>query len=117
MTISIYLVVLLYSVKSNDLSQAFGFHEAHFGFGLILFSILLIPIDILFDLIVSHISRQFEYQADYYAASHGYKIDMEESLKILARENFSNLTPHPIFVAFKYSHPPIAKRIQAIRKV
>ncbi len=115
--ISLFLAVVLYSINSNTVSQAFGFKQANFGFGLIIFTILISPISILMDVIESHISRIFEYEADNYAARNGYKQEMEESLKILGRENFDNLTPHPLYVAMKYSHPPIAYRIRAIRKV
>lgn len=115
--LSIFLAVLLFSVKSNSLSTAFGFSNANFGFGLIIFMLLLSPISILIEAIVGRISRKFEYQADHYAAVNGFKIEIQEALKILGRENYDNLTPHPLFVAMKYSHPPIAYRIRAIRKI
>ncbi|QVK18479.1 M48 family metallopeptidase [Mycoplasmatota bacterium] len=116
-TISLYLAVLLFSVKSDSVSTAFGFDNAHFGFGLIIFMLLISPISIILEAIVSRISRKFEYVADHYASVNGYKVEMQEALKILGRENYDNLTPHPLFVALKYSHPPIAYRIRAIRKI
>ena len=115
--ISIFLGILLFAVRSDLISQAFGFEEANFGFGLIIFMILITPIGILFGLIRSQISRKFEYQSDRFACIHGYQKAMEEALKVLAKENFANLTPHPIYVALKYSHPPIDYRIRAIRNV
>ncbi len=113
--ISLFLFVLLYSV--NTLSQTFGFNNVNFGFGLIIFMLLLSPISIIIEAITSPISRRFEYQADRYATINGYKNEMQEALKILSRENFANLTPHPLFVAIKYSHPPTAYRIRAIQKI
>lgn len=115
--ISIYLFLLLFALKSSALSMAFGFNEANFGFGIIIFVILISPLSIMIGAILNRISRKFEYQADYFTAVNGYKNDLEDSLKILARENFANLTPHPLFVAIKYSHPPIAFRIRAIRNI
>jgi len=39
---------------------------------------------------------------------------MAGALKVLARENFSNLTPHELNVFLNYSHPPISERIAAV---
>jgi STE24 endopeptidase len=32
----------------------------------------------------------------------------------LAAQNYSNLTPHPVYVMLHYSHPPLAKRIKSL---
>jgi len=114
--ISIYLGVLLFTLKSPEISMAFGFTDTHFGFGLIIFSVLLSPISILIGAITSGISRKHEYQADEFARKNGYGIHLENSLRVLTKENFANLTPHPLYVKLTYSHPPIANRIAAIRK-
>ena len=113
---AIYLGVLLFTLNSPIISEAFGFTEAHFGFGLIIFSVLLSPISILIELFNAGLSRKHEYQADEFARSYGYGLHLETALKVLARENFSNLTPHPLFVKLKYSHPPVSSRIEAIRR-
>ena len=42
---------------------------------------------------------------------------MKTALKVLGRENFANLTPHPLYVKLTYSHPPITDRIRGIRKI
>ncbi len=114
--ISIYLGVLLFTLKSPEISMAFGFTDTHFGFGLIIFSVLLSPISILIGAITSGVSRKHEYQADEFARKNGYGIHMENALRVLTKENFANLTPHPLYVKLTYSHPPIADRIAAIRK-
>jgi STE24 endopeptidase len=36
------------------------------------------------------------------------------ALKGLARENLSNLTPHPAYSAFYYSHPTLIERVAAL---
>ena len=115
--ISINLGVLLFTLQSPVLSTAFGFDDVHFGFGIIIFSILLSPVSIILGAISSGISRKHEYQADKYAVDHGFKGPMMTALKILSKENFSNLTPHPIYVKLTYSHPPIASRLEAIEKI
>ncbi len=58
-----------------------------------------------------------EYKADACAANAHYGDALCIALKVLARENFANLTPHPIVVTLTYSHPPISQRIAAIRKI
>jgi STE24 endopeptidase len=115
--ISVNLGVLLFTLKSPVLSTAFGFEDAHFGFGLIIFGVLLSPISIIIGAITSGISRKHEYQADKYAVDNGYKVPMINALKILSKENFSNLTPHPLYVKLTYSHPPVADRLQAIEGI
>ncbi len=116
LVISIYLGVLLAILKVPEISMAFGFSSVNFAFALIIFSVLLSPISIIVRLIMSGISRKHEYQADNFAAKHFSRVHMENALKVLAKENFSNLTPHPLYVKLTYSHPPIAERINAIKK-
>jgi STE24 endopeptidase len=41
---------------------------------------------------------------------------MEEALINLTVKNLSNLTPHPWYSAYHYSHPTPAERIVAIRQ-
>jgi STE24 endopeptidase len=42
---------------------------------------------------------------------------MEEALINLTVKNLSNLTPHPWYSAYHYSHPTPAERISAIRRI
>jgi STE24 endopeptidase len=123
-TLSIYIGVLIFVLKVSEFSTAFGFEnsqlingDGHLGFALILFSVLLSPIATLLSVLTAYISRKFEFQADAYAAINHGKDDMITALKVLSKENFSNLTPHPLYVKLLYSHPPVAQRIRAIRKV
>lgn len=116
-TLLLYVGLLGLLLNQPIFSTAFGFDSANFGFAIILFIILVDPIDILMGLFLSKISRTFEYQADAFAAEHYSKNDMINALKIITRENFSNLTPHPLYVKFLYTHPPVANRIKAINKL
>lgn len=113
----LYIGVFVLVLQNDVFSTAFGFESANFGFSIILFTVLLEPVTILLGLLTSTLSRKHEYQADYFASSKFSKHHMEQALKVLARENFANLTPHPMFVKLKYSHPPIVNRIREIRKV
>jgi len=115
--LSMYTAVMWATLQISALSIAFGFSSAHFGFGLILFTILISPVDRLLDIPITYLSRRAEYKADSFAAVHWTKESMISALKQLARSNFSNLTPHPLFVKMTYTHPPISERIRAIENI
>jgi STE24 endopeptidase len=62
------------------------------------------------------ISRYFERRADNYARTlMGAAEPLVMALKRLAKDNLANLNPHPFSVWFNYSHPPLDKRIEALR--
>ena len=61
--------------------------------------------------VISHFSRQHEFQADAFAASHASGGDLAQALLKLYRDNASTLTPDPLYVRFYYSHPPASERL------
>jgi STE24 endopeptidase len=62
------------------------------------------------------ISRKHEYEADAFACeAMGESESLISALRQLHRENLSNLTPHPVYSAFHYSHPTLAEREAAMR--
>ena len=63
------------------------------------------------------ISRRFEREADSFAAGIlGSGEAMASALKRIAADNLSNLNPHPLYVWFHYSHPPVAQRVAALEQ-
>ena len=63
-------------------------------------------------------SRKNEYEADRFAAeTTAAPEELVGALKKLSVQNLSNLTPHPWHVALHYSHPPLLRRIAAVRGV
>lgn len=83
---------------------------------LALFSILSGTFTFYLNPIISALSRKHEYEADRFSVKIlGEKKPMEEALIQLTKKNLSNLTPHPWYSAFYYSHPSTMERIQAIR--
>jgi STE24 endopeptidase len=59
------------------------------------------------------ISRRFEREADYYSIGILKSAKpLLKALKKMAKENLSNLRPHPLYVVFNYSHPPLLERIE-----
>lgn len=101
----------------EELSLALGASEWQLHLNLLAFGILYEPVSILAGLFMNSVSRKFEYQADAFAANNYGKKPLIEGLKKLSIKHLSNLTPHPAYVFFHYSHPPILKRIKALQKI
>jgi STE24 endopeptidase len=64
------------------------------------------------------LSRKHEYEADRFAAATlGDAGPMIHGLVKLTKDNLSNLTPHPLYSFFYYSHPTVMERIRALEKI
>ncbi len=60
-------------------------------------------------------SRRHEREADQFAVNLvGSGRPLASGLVKLARENLSNLFPHPLYTAFYYSHPPLVERVVSL---
>ena len=81
----------------------------------LVFSILYTPISELSSIVFNIFSRKFEFQADRYASETFNSKSLIEALKILSKDSLSNLTPHPSYVWWHYSHPPLSKRISHLQ--
>ncbi len=110
--LTLYLFSLFVGVDSFAI--ALGGEMASFHLGLIAFGVLYSPISTLMGLGTNLFSRHNEYQADRFAGEHHAKEKLISSLKKLSKNNLSNLTPHPAYVFFHYSHPPLLQRIRAL---
>ncbi len=113
MGLTLYILSLL--VNNPELSKALGTEKTSFHLGLFAFGILYSPVSTVLGLGMNIFSRKNEYQADYFAKKHFGAESLIEALKKLSRKNLSNLTPHPAYVFFHYSHPPLLQRIKALR--
>ena len=59
--------------------------------------------------------RRYEYEADAYAARvMNDPQPLIGALRKLTEKNLSNLTPHPAYCAFYYSHPTLLERERAL---
>jgi STE24 endopeptidase len=100
------------------LYEAFYVQQPSVYTGLIFFGLLYTPAEFLLSILMSMLSRKFEYDADRFAArTIPDPAAMTAALKKLSADNLSNLTPHPFFVFLHYSHPPLLQRMEAIEKV
>lgn len=101
-----------------ELFAAFYVEQMSVYAGLLFFGLLYSPVGTLLGILMQVISRKHEYEADHYAArTTEQPEEMVKALKNLSKDNLSNLTPHPFYVFLNYSHPPVLKRIEAIRAI
>jgi len=111
----VMLYIFSIFVNNIELSKAMGSQVMSFQLGLIAFGILYSPISTILGLFVNTVSRKHEYQADKFAKDYGQADGLISGLKKLTEKNLSNLTPHPYYVYFHYSHPTLYQRIKAIK--
>lgn len=112
--ILMYVFSLL--VSSPILSKALGVEEPKFHIGMVAFGMLYTPLSLLIGIAMNVLSRKNEYQADAFAAQFGLANELGSALKKLSVNNLSNLTPHPLYVFFHYSHPTLLQRLQKLNQ-
>jgi len=112
----ITLFILSLFIGSPLLSQALGANQPEFHLGLIAFGILYSPISMVAGLLMNVVSRRNEYAADRFVRDHFDATCLISALKKLSSKNLSNLTPHPAYVFFHYSHPTLLQRIRALTR-
>lgn len=111
------LFILSVFIDSPALSQALGVGEPSFHIGLVAFGLLYSPISLALGLVMNYISRSNEYAADRFAGKNFRPQPLQEALKKLSVDHLSNLRPHPAYVFFYYSHPPLLKRLKALDRL
>jgi len=109
------LFVLSKMIFSENLSLALGGDQLAIHLNLIAFGILFSPISGITGLLMSMLSRRNEFEADSYAKQNFDGSALSNALKKLSVDSLSNLYPHPLYVFFHYSHPPLLKRLEALK--
>ena len=102
--------------------RAFGFeHQTGFAAAnvvpaILLFALLAETISFWVSPFIHIWSRRFEYEADAFArGAMGEKQSLIHALRKLSEKNLSNLTPHPFYSSFYYSHPTLLEREHALQ--
>jgi STE24 endopeptidase len=96
--------------------RAFGFEPGSIVPALLLFSLLSGVVTFWFTPLFNLLSRKFEYEADAYARQTMSEAEsLIGALRKLNEKNLSNLTPHPLYSGFYYSHPTLLERERALR--
>ena len=97
-----------------NLAIALGSDNMNFHLGIVSFSFIYSPFSFISGVISNKISRKNEYEADNYAKeTYGGK-PLALALKKLSVSLLSNLYPHPTYVFFHYSHPPLLRRLEKL---
>ena len=97
-----------------NLAIALGSDNMNFHLGILAFSFIYSPFSFISGVISNIISRKNEYEADNYAKeTYGGK-PLALALKKLSVSLLSNLYPHPTYVFFHYSHPPLLRRLEKL---
>ena len=112
----IMLYILGLVIGSPLLGEALGVEKMSLHIGLIAFSLLYSPVSTLTGVFMNMLSRKNEFEADAYAAKTFSGEKLITALKKLSVDNLGNLHPHPAYVFVHHSHPPVLKRIEAIKK-
>lgn len=97
------------------LFAAFGVREPSHHAALVLFSLLAGPFTFWLGPLSALWSRRHEYAADRFAAAAVAPRPLAGALIKLSRDNLANLSPHPWYSFYHYSHPTLVERLQALR--
>lgn len=114
---SLFLFYFVYFAAGYPpLYSAFGIDHTPVYAGLFLVSLYLGAAGFFLAPLGAAVTRHFEREADRIA----YDLNdttrpMISALKRLAKDNLSNLHPHPWYVLFYYSHPPLIERIEYLQ--
>ncbi len=109
------LFVLSKMIFNENLSIALGGSQQAIHLNLIAFGILFSPISGITGLLMSMLSRKNEFEADAFAKETFDGNALSNALKKLSVDSLSNLYPHPAYVFFHYSHPPLLQRLDALK--
>lgn len=103
--------------KADGFCRAFGFAPGNLAPVLLLFGLLAGVVTFWLSPVFHAWSRRYEYQADAFAKrTLGDAQPLITALRKLNEKNLSNLTPHPLYSGFYYSHPTLQEREQALTR-
>ena len=106
--------LLGWALQYPELSRALGAEEGKFHLSALAFFILLTPLQVLLGLFNNSISRRNEFDADTFAAKTYKQAPMRSALSKISTDSLANLNPHPLYVAFNYTHPPLVQRLKNV---
>lgn len=114
--VTLYLAFRL--LESDFLLTLFNINEVTFFAKIVILGFLGSIATFPFSPLFNSISRKHENEADRYAFDlTGNTKSLKSALVKLSKDNLSNLYPHPIYVSFHYSHPPILQRIKNLEEM
>ncbi|HPK53812.1 MAG TPA: M48 family metalloprotease [Smithellaceae bacterium] len=114
---SLLVFYLAYNLTAMPaLYHAFGLPEAPVYAGLLLVALYCSSSGFFVAPLGAAVMRRYEREADRMAVElTGTSSHMVSALKRLAKDNLANVHPHPFYVWFYYSHPPLVERIARLQ--
>ena len=98
--------------------KSFGFSSTSVYVGLFLTAVIWEPVWFFLSPLSMAVSRKFEREADYHVSRVLKSTKpLVSALKKMALDNLANLSPHPVYVRFNYSHPPLPERIKYLENM
>jgi len=98
--------------------KSFGFSSTPVYVGLFLIAVIWEPVWFFLSPLSMSISRKFEREADHHVSRVLKSTEpLISALKKMALDNLANLSPHPVYVRFNYSHPPLPERIKYLESM
>jgi STE24 endopeptidase len=111
-----YLISVL--ARQDWFLRGFGFAPGEMAPALLLFFLLSGVVMFWLSPLFHRLSRRHEYEADAYAAGLvNQPRPLIAALRKLNEKNLSNLTPHPLYSGFYYSHPTLLEREAALERL
>ena len=115
--IGVMFYLLSFFLSRKELFDAFLMDHISVYAGIIFFGLLFTPLEFVLSLALNFLSRKHEFEADRWSADTTLHPDeLVSALKKLSVHNLSHLTPHPLYVFFHYSHPPVLQRIRRLHQ-
>jgi STE24 endopeptidase len=113
--LAFYLLSVL--ARQGWFMGGFGFAAGEMAPALLLFALLFGVVSFWLSPLWHRLSRRHEYEADAFAAGLiRQRQPLIAALRKLNKENLSNLTPHPLYSGFYYSHPTLLEREAALER-
>lgn len=118
----LFSLVLFYliswMISWTPMYHAFGFSGMPVYAGVFLVAVLWEPLGFFLSPVSMAVSRRFEREADRFAFNVMETAQpLVKALKKMAKDNLSNLRPHPLYVCFNHSHPPLLERIRDLEQM
>ena len=114
-----FLIFALFgwALQEPALSMALGANQTELVLAVIAFGMLFSPLNFILGAVNNSMSRKNEHGSDIFAAEVYGAEHIVAALGRLGIENLANPKPHPLYVSVYYSHPPVAKRIEHVKRL
>jgi STE24 endopeptidase len=115
--LGVLFFLLSITLRQPGLFDAFYLHAPSVHAGLVVFALVLTPLESALSVALNALSRHNEREADAFAATTtGSGTPLARGLTRLAIDSLANLTPHPLHVLLHASHPPVIERVRDLAR-